>query len=178
MELYNINNQLRINTSNSEEFYKFETMKSFSPEVDAKNNWYVLINFIANDKNNSLRLYVKDVTNLGFTNSQLSAIQLVRLISQWASTSASTPVSVKSPFIIRSTGAALTLVPANVSSISFSSTGTANATILVNGTTIIIKPGETVSYDAGGINNYMPGGVFYYNTSAAGCELLIAYVAL
>ena len=177
MELYNFNNQLQIITSNSQEFYKFETMKSFSPEVDAKNNWYVLINFIANDKNNSLRFYVKDVTNLGLTNSQLSAIQLVRLISQWASTSASITPTVKSPFIIRSTGAALTMIPANVASISFSSTGTANATILVNGTTVIIKPGETVSYDAGDINNYMPAGAFYYNTSAAGCELLIAYVS-
>ena len=68
------------------------------------------------------------------------------------------------------------MVGANVNSISFASVGTANATVQVSGNSVILKPGETVSYDAGDINNYMPGGVFYYDTSLSGSELLIIYV--
>lgn len=178
MELYNLNKQLQIITSNNTEFYKFETMKSFSPEIDAKGNWYALINFISNDKNNSLRLYVKDITNLGLTNTQAGAASLVNTLSSWAGLSGGISATVKYPFIIRSTGAALTMIPASVTSISFRSTGTANATILVNGTTVLLKPNETVSYDAGAVNNYMPAGTFYYNTSLASSELLISYVAV
>jgi len=178
MELYNLNKQLQIINSTNQEFYKFETMKSFSAEVDAKGNWYALINFIANDKNNSLRLYTKNITNLGLANTQASTIDLVRTLSSWAGLASAITATVKYPYIIRSTGAALTMIPASVASISFASTGTANATIVVNGTTVILKPGESASYDAGAVNNYMPAGAFYYNTSLAGSELLIIYVAI
>ena len=68
MELSTLNGQLKITNGSNEEFYKFETMKSISPAVDAKGNWYVAINFIANDKNNSLRLYTETISNIDCIN--------------------------------------------------------------------------------------------------------------
>ena len=180
MQVTNTNSQLKLTNATLVEYYKYETFKSVSWNVDTK-GYYVSINFIANDKNNSLRLYLVDVDNQGsWTNTAAGAAQAVNDIASWAGTASSTVVitpTVKYPKIIRSTGASLTMVGANVNSISFSSVGTANATVQVNGNAVILKPGETISYDAGDINNFMPGGVFYYDTSLAGSELLIIYVA-
>jgi hypothetical protein len=177
MELYNKNNQLQIVNSDRQEFYKFETMKSFSAEVDGNGNWYALINFIANDKNNSLRLYVKDVTNLGLSNTQTSAIDLVKTISEWANQIVNINLRTleRRPIIIRSTGGIMTGITEDLFSISFASTGTTNATITVNGNSVILKPGESVSYEAGDYN-IMAAGYFFYDTSLAGSELLIIYV--
>ena len=50
---------------------------------------------------------------------------------------------------------------------SFASVGTANAT--VGG--ITLKPGETINFDAGAINNTL--GAISYDSSAVGAELLI-----
>jgi hypothetical protein len=179
MLITNTNSQLKIVHSTNNEYYKYETFKSISWALDAK-GYYVLINFIANDKNNSLRLYMVDITNQGtWTNTAAGAANAVNDIASWAGTASSTVVitpTVKYPTVIRSTGASLTMVGANVNSISFASVGTANATVQVSGNSVILKPGETVSYDAGDINNYMPGGVFYYDTSLSGSELLIIYV--
>lgn len=52
-------------------------------------------------------------------------------------------------------------------SMSFASVGTANAT--VGG--ITLKPGETLNFDAGAINNTL--GAVIYSTSTAGAELII-----
>ena len=52
-------------------------------------------------------------------------------------------------------------------SMSFASVGTANAT--VGG--ITLKPGETLNFDAGAINNTL--GAVTYSTSTAGAELII-----
>ena len=180
IQVTNTNSQLKITSSTLIEYYKYETFKGISWAVDSK-GYYVVINFIANDKNNSLRLYLVDISNQGtWTNTSTGATQAVNDIASWAgiaSTSVTILPVVKIPTIIRSTGAGSTMIGANVNSISFSSTGTANATIQVNGTAVILKPGETVSYDAGDVNNYMPTGVFYYDTSLAGSELLIIYVS-
>lgn len=173
MELNNINNQLRINTSNSEEFYKFETFKSFSPEVDAKNNWYVLINFIANDKNNSLRLYVKDVTNLGLTNTQLGAIQLVRLISGWASSNNAT-MTARYPYALTSTGAGS--IAGECNSFSIYNSGAAAGTVtLSNGAAVSIAAGVTLNFDAGGLGCKFYSGAVTWN--ATGTTFIVTYVA-
>jgi len=58
-------------------------------------------------------------------------------------------------------------VSAGAYSVSFASVGTADAT--VGGATL--KPGETISFDAGAINNTL--AAITYNSSAAGAELLI-----
>jgi len=171
MELYNLNNQLQIINSSNEEFYKFETMKSFSPEVDAKSNWYVLINFIANDKNNSLRLYVKDVTNLGLLNDQVSAIQLVRTISSWANLFGYA-IGTRSPFVLSSTGAGT--IAAECSSFSIYNSGAAAGTVtLSGGTPVSIAAGVTLNFDAGGPGYIFLAGSVVWN--ATGTTFIVTY---
>ena len=58
-------------------------------------------------------------------------------------------------------------IAAGTYSVSFASVGTADAT--VGGA--ILKPGETINFDAGAINNTL--GAISYNSSAVGAELLI-----
>ena len=58
-------------------------------------------------------------------------------------------------------------IAAGIYSVSFASVGTADAT--VGGA--ILKPGETINFDAGAINNTL--GAISYNSSAVGAELLI-----
>jgi hypothetical protein len=173
MELYNINNQLQIITSNNQEFYKFETMKSFSPEVDAKGNWYVLINFIANDKNNSLRLYVKDVTNLGLPNTQLGATDLTRTISQWASSNNAT-MTARYPYILTSTAAGS--IAGECNSFSIRNAGAAAGTVtLSGGTAVSIPAGTLLTYDAGGLGCKFYSGAVTWN--ATGTTFIVTYVA-
>ena len=72
----------------------------------------------------------------------------------------------RTPNFLRPSGSAGT-VAAGVFSMSFASTGTANAT--VGG--ITLKPGETINFDAGALNNTL--GVVDYDTTATGAELII-----
>ena len=71
----------------------------------------------------------------------------------------------RTPTILRTT--ANSMVSPGVYSASFASVGTANAT--VGG--IILKPGETINFDAGGINNTLAG--IAYDASFPNAELLI-----
>lgn len=84
--------------------------------------------------------------------------------------------AVRSAYSRRESGTSNT-IPVNVYSISFASTGTANAQISTNGggDYIILKPGETVSYNAGDINNYFAVGTFAFDTTLANSELLVIY---
>jgi hypothetical protein len=59
------------------------------------------------------------------------------------------------------------IIAAGAYSVSFASVGTADAT--VGG--ITLKPGETLNFDAGAINNTLSG--ITYSTSTAGAELII-----
>jgi hypothetical protein len=174
-----INNQLKLNHSNSVEYYEFSTFKSISSGFDTlRGNYYVSINFIANDKNNSLRLYLVDISNQPtWTDTSIGVQNAVEQISVWANISVKVvlPLNSRFPRIIRSSGASLTAITNAVFSISFASTGTTNATIVVGGTSVILKPSETVSYDARNENIFLPGN-FSYDTSLAGSELLIIYV--
>jgi hypothetical protein len=177
IQVTNTNSQLKITSSTLIEYYKYETFKGISWALDSK-GYYVVINFIANDKNNSLRLYLVDIDNQGsWTDDSVGAQNAVETISAWANKTFNvvTPTNSRFPRIIRSTGAATTTIPGIQFSISFASTGTANASITVNGTTVILKPGETISYEANDPNIFLPGA-FSYNTSTAGSELLIIYV--
>ena len=72
----------------------------------------------------------------------------------------------RTPTFLRPTGTSGT-VSAGTFSMSFASVGTANAT--VGG--ITLKPGETLNFDAGAINNTL--GAVAYSTLTAGAELII-----
>lgn len=73
----------------------------------------------------------------------------------------------RTPTFARPTGSNGT-VTAGAYSMSFASVGTANA--IVGG--IVLKPGETLNFDAGAINNTL-GAVTYDTTTNAGAELII-----
>jgi hypothetical protein len=72
----------------------------------------------------------------------------------------------KTPNFLRPSGS-LGTVTAGTFSMSFDSVGTGNAT--VGGMTL--KPGETINFDAGALNNTL--GAVAYDTTATGAELII-----
>ena len=72
----------------------------------------------------------------------------------------------RTPTFLRPTGVSGT-VAAGTFSMSFASVGTANATV----GSITLKPGETLNFDAGAINNTL--GAVTYSTTTAGAELII-----
>jgi len=74
------------------------------------------------------------------------------------------------PHIRRAISAAATIAD-DIFSISFSNVGTADATV----NTEILKPGETINFDAGALNNYYPGASFEYDATTSGAELLIIF---
>jgi len=79
--------------------------------------------------------------------------------------------AVRIPNFLRPSGSAGTITAGNFS-MSFASVGTADAT--VGGMTL--KPGETINFDAGALNNTL--GAVAYSTTTAGAELIITYLSL
>jgi hypothetical protein len=73
----------------------------------------------------------------------------------------------RTPGFKRTSGANFT-IPAGAFSMSFASVGTGNAIV----GTIILKPGETINFDAGALNNTL-GPVAYNTTTNPGAELIV-----
>lgn len=178
----NSNGQLKLSYSNLVEFYQFPTFKSVSFAFDTiRSNYYVSINFISNDKNNSLRLYLVDITNQsGWTDDVTGANNAVTVISSWISSALIPNLSgvgiIKKSELLRlslTTGA----ITYTVNSIEVTNVGTDDALFSSNGGVSfeILKKGERISYDAGAINNFFPPENFHYNASGTS-ELLITYV--
>jgi hypothetical protein len=199
----NTDNQLNINNNGVLDVYAVRSIKSVSRGVDASGNYYIAINFIANDKNNSLRIYLKDVSSpVTWTNDLAGANAALADIRDWLAEiievsisqtndsiliygydgAVNRPVSVTSsgqvvvsggtgvqrtPTFLRPTASNGT-VAAGAFSVSFASVGTANA--IVGG--ITLKPGETLNFDAGAINNTL-ASIAYDTTTNAGSELII-----
>jgi hypothetical protein len=172
--------QLKLSYSSYVEYYEFQTFKSVSYALDTlTGKYYVSINFIANDKNNALRLYLSDINNQGnWTNDAVGAKQAVEDISSWIAAVMVPSFSgiTRQAFTKRLSGST-DVVTNNVYSISFASVGTANAAISSdNGSTFsILKPGETMSFDAGDINNYFEDNQFHIDTTIVNAEVLVIY---
>lgn len=81
--------------------------------------------------------------------------------------------TIRTPEIISATGSGTIAV--QVHNISVANVGSAVGTITVNGTTVNLPVGATVSYDAGGNNNRFAINKFSYN--GTGTTLLIQYVS-
>jgi hypothetical protein len=80
----NSDNQLNIEINKVLDVYSFKSIKSVSRGVDANGNYYIAINFIANDKNNSLRIYLKDVSDpVAWTNDLSGANNALADIKSW-----------------------------------------------------------------------------------------------
>jgi len=94
---------------------------------------------------------------------QLSVLKVLGSISSIIS--GGTSSQVRTPTLLRTSGSGT--IAAGAYSMSFASVGTANAT--VGG--MILKPGETVNFDAGAINNTL--AAVAYNATTAGAELII-----
>lgn len=76
----------------------------------------------------------------------------------------------RTPTLLRVSGSSGTISPGTFS-ISFASVGTANA--LVGG--MMLKPGETINFNAGALNNTLSD--FPYDASIAGAELIIISIS-
>ena len=211
----NLNNQLNLTYDTRKDVYAFDSIKSVSFSWDTNGDYYVIINFIANDKNNSLRIYLKDVDpTLLWVNTFAGSTLAVNTIASWmnkvievnldatndqvgvygyVSGAAGSPVPLnvnatgqvaiqdggnsitvdggngvqRTPTFLRVTNTNGTIALGTFS-MSFASVGTANAT--VGG--ITLKPGETLNFDAGAINNTL-SAVTYNTVTNVGSELII-----
>ena len=82
----NTDNQLNINNNGVLDVYAVRSIKSVSRAVDASGNYYIAINFIANDKNNSLRIYLSEVSSpVTWTNDLAGANAALADIRDWLS---------------------------------------------------------------------------------------------
>lgn len=82
----NTDNQLNISINGVLDVYNVKTIKSVSRGVDASGNYYIAINFIANDKNNSLRINLSEVSSpIGWTNDVTGANAAIADIRDWLS---------------------------------------------------------------------------------------------
>lgn len=84
------------------------------------------------------------------------------------------------PMVLDITGAAGNLTAYSGSqllSISFASRGTAPVDLSVDGNVTLFRllPGETLNMDANGVMNYYDPTLFYWDASAAGAAVLIAF---
>jgi hypothetical protein len=80
----NLNNQLNLTYDTRKDVYAFDSIKSVSFSWDTNGDYYVIINFIANDKNNSLRIYLKDVDpTLLWVNTFAGSTLAVNTIASW-----------------------------------------------------------------------------------------------
>jgi hypothetical protein len=185
------------------EYFQYRAIKSVGRSLHTDGNWYVIINFFANDVLNPLKINLAQVTNqAGWTNDWSGSYQAVFDIQRQIDTySANTIISgpldslpaVNSvsvaiaidqfkqeitPTIIISLGETATLIPSETRSVSFASCGTADALVTFDsGDTIVALPtGTTVNMDAGGLSNYYLADRFGYDTvTNTGAKLIITY---
>jgi hypothetical protein len=184
------------------DFFEYRAIKSVGRSLHTDGNWYVIINFLANDVLNPLRINLASVTNQAtWTNTSVGSYQAVTDIqaaidSYINSVSISAPlgsqveassVSVAlasdqftqtvTPNILSTSGANGNLaVPCK--SISFASNGTASARLSFNGGVnyVVVPTGTTINMDAGGLNNEYASDKFYWDvTTNAGASLIITY---
>lgn len=202
IQVSNTDGQLRVVQNGRVRFYNLKTIKSVDSLYDTNNDYYLVINFIANDKENALNLFLKDITNQAtWTNTSAGAEVAKGVISGWmqdativsgtVSLSSSTLTALENttvsiaeaqftkvitPNLVVSSGSVSHIADA-VYSISFASNGTGPAIISVDGnaTTQSIPAGTTINLDAGGLGWYYDEDTFYWDTTASGASLIITY---
>lgn len=188
--------------SSTLEFFEYRAIKSVGRSLHSDGNWYVIINFFANDVLNPLKLNLAQVTNQpSWTNDSEGSYQAITDIQKNIDTyinsvtitgplgtqNSADSVSVAlasdqmtqsiTPNII-SVGSANGNLAAECRSISFASNGTANARISFDGgiNYVNLPAGTSINMDAGGIANTYPASVFYWDTTTnAGSQLIITY---
>ena len=193
------NNQLKVVTNGSVEYYSYEDIKSISPFHEKKFiagktptiSYVVVVNFINENKNSPLRLRLSQIDNQAtWTNTQAGLEQAVADISSWISAIAlglateatlqqietNTTGTLKTPQYVVASNFAGTINVA-VTSISFANNSSVDADITVDGVNYNVLPaGVTVNFDAGAIGNYYAANTFAYDTlSYPGSSIIIIY---
>lgn len=121
------------------------------------------------NKGNNFPYQLKSLQGLQCACDQLTDVvtNLTTIINQLGGQ----PAAQRTPRILRVPNTAGTITSNVYSNISFTNVGTGDA--IING--VILRAGETINFDAGGISNYFPIGSFTYDTTTSGAELLITY---
>lgn len=196
-------NQLRIENGSKVEYYKYATIKSLSAVSDADGNFSVVINFITDDKNNPLVLKLDNIDNQPtWVDTALGVNVAIEDISDWMHTdNPSTNVTVEGwtaplgqqteaasiPVVIASdqTGtqrqtnmlrnSANSFIGPSIYSASFANVHASGDVSITagNGVTAVLKPGETISFDPGAVNNTLDR--ITYDATAA--EVLIIFIS-
>lgn len=147
-------------TGLNREFYQYSVIKSVSWTKDSKDDYYVIINFIANDKNNSLRINLKNVNNqIYWTNDETGALTAITEINGWMDSNVSIG-AIRNPFIYTVSSSGATTY--GVYSISIANVGAAAGT--VNG--VSLPAGVTISFDGGVMNHKIDSISFDANSTA------------
>lgn len=166
MTIENVNNQLKITyDSGAIEYYQFSDIKSVSPYHAHNGEAYVVINFINENRNSSLKLPLSLL--VGYSNVETA----VSDINGWMDVT-SVVTNFLNPY--KRYGNIYRLVDdtndyANVYSISISNTGSTSGYV----NSVELKAGETVSFDAGVLNNWFENK---FSLNSTGTEFLITTV--
>ena len=195
-------NQLRIQNGSKVEYYKYATIKSLSAVSDADGNFSVVINFTSDDKNNPLLIKLDNVANqTTWVDTALGVNVAIEDISDWMHTdNPSTNVTVEgwtAPLGQQTKAASIPVVIASdqgvqrqtnmlrnssnsnigpgIYSASFANVAASGDVIITagNGVSTALKPGETISFDPGAVNNTLDR--ITYDATAA--EVLIIFTS-
>lgn len=158
MTIENVNNQLKITyDSGAIEYYQFSDIKSVSPYHAHNGEAYVVINFINENRNSSLKLPLSLLVDYSEIESAVNDISL------WLTGSGTVP-NRKGTFERPTADGEIK----DCYSFSIANVGSADG--LVGG--ITLKAGETISFDAGAIGNRITG----LSYDATGTEFIIITV--
>lgn len=196
-------NQLRIENGSKVEYYKYATIKSLSAVSDADGNFSVVINFITDDKNNPLALKLDNISNQPtWIDTAVGVNVAIEAISDWMHTdNPSTNVTVEGwtapvgqepmassiPVVIASDQAGVqrqtnmlrnslnSFIGPSIYSASFANVAASGDVSITagNGVAAVLKPGETISFDPGAVNNTLDR--ITYDATAA--EVLIIFIS-
>lgn len=176
MTIENTNNQLKVTLNSGViEYYSYADIKSVSPYYSptvkfstTSGESYVVINFINENRNSSLKLPFSSLT--GYS----SVEDAVRDINSWMNAASNNLLKAVTPIAKRAQIARLVNATGlydsgDICSLSISNVGTATGTV----NDVDLKKGETINFDAGAMNNVFSTE---FDLDATGTEFLIIYV--
>ena len=144
--------------------------------VDIKTSVQLLDDCVGTDNTTppTKSLVIAGITAGGVTQQtiEVSGSGHVHIADGGGSITVDSNAAVRTPTFLRPTLANGTITLGSTYSMSFASVGTGNAIVGTGAGTIILKPGETLNFDAGAINNTL-GAVTYDTLTNAGAELII-----
>jgi len=162
---------LGITNESLTEYYTYSDIKSVSPFYGYGNSGsFVLINFINENRDSSLKIKFESLDpSMGFQ----SVTEVVDAITSAIGNDNTYGLSPKVKYTRAFKDSDSGTVNAKVHSIAFGNTGSVNVRVFISSEELILAPGETISFDAGALNNML---IDMYQWDATGGEILITYV--